>query len=89
MTFLPHLVPLRYRAGAGEPGVAGALVLRVPGRPALLPGPRGPPALPAARPAPRLRGGPGAGAQAPVCLPHPALQHGDGCSGGMVQDKMR
>ena len=75
-------LPTRYPAGPGEPGVAGAMVLRVQGRPALLPGPGGPPHQPGPRPAARLRGGPGAGSQAPLRLPRPALRHGAGGSGG-------
>lgn len=72
----------RLPVGAGEPGMERALVLCVQRLPALLSRPGGPADLPAVPAAERLRGGPWAWTQTPLCLPHHEGQHGDGSSGG-------
>lgn len=71
---------------AGEPNVAGAVVLRVSRRSAFLSRQRRRSDLHALCSPARLRGGSGSGTQASFCLQNPTEQHGGGCSGGKIRD---
>lgn len=84
VSFVISSSPCRLPVTAGEPGVAGTVVLCEQRLSALLPWQRRLSDLPASAPSPRLWGRPGAGTQTSLCLPNLTEQHRGGCFGGEI-----